>query len=216
MPRSIPAWAGETCTSYWPQKRTGVYPRVGGGNMNLRCSPLRMYGLSPRGRGKLDCREAEAESVGSIPAWAGETYFFNLSAIWSGVYPRVGGGNGRRHIAGLNAKGLSPRGRGKPAGAWATAHIEGSIPAWAGETGCPPSPSMARAVYPRVGGGNMSSPYSDTDMAGLSPRGRGKRQQAPTAAPRRWSIPAWAGETIHSPNSITGLAVYPRVGGGNA
>ena len=34
LPRSIPAWAGETTTRYKPAQTGAVYPRVGGGNLH--------------------------------------------------------------------------------------------------------------------------------------------------------------------------------------
>ena len=50
---------------------------------------------------------------------------------------------------------------------------------------------------------------------GLSPRGRGKREQAPTQQIQTRSIPAWAGETALPPKYGNAIKVYPRVGGGN-
>ena len=70
--RSIPAWAGEP----WPygisRPEKWVYPRVGGGTLNLfQCFTVGS-GLSPRGRGN-PFGVGKASSVrGSIPAWAGE------------------------------------------------------------------------------------------------------------------------------------------------
>ena len=91
----------------------------------------------------------------------------------------------------------------------------GSIPAWAGETGGRISRPPLSRVYPRVGGGNKSRAGDEDDVAGLSPRGRGKHTQAHRRAERRRSIPAWAGETsfwlLRTPPPV----VYPRVGGGN-
>ena len=71
--RSIPAWAGETTDDQPSALSTRVYPRVGGGNGADMRMPKCMPGLSPRGRGKLSAEPAAAVSVGSIPAWAGET-----------------------------------------------------------------------------------------------------------------------------------------------
>ena len=70
---SIPAWAGETKSGFRGHCRHGVYPRVGGGNkLNLLCRG-KIWGLSPRGRGKQDPASAAQTDRRSIPAWAGET-----------------------------------------------------------------------------------------------------------------------------------------------
>ena len=130
----------------------------------------------------------------------------------------MGGGNIPLPELFAHSRGLSPRGRGKPAAlrtltlpmrsipAWAgetraagfppipAAPPSGSIPAWAGETGCGNCWRPRTAVYPRVGGGN---PYADlpADVPG-------------------GSIPAWAGETPGAKAPRSAAKVYPRVGGG--
>ena len=71
----------------------GVYPRVGGGNPQVADATAVAYGLSPRGRGKLESLGAISVQLRSIPAWAGET---------NTRIPITPSGNG-----------LSPRGRGK-------------------------------------------------------------------------------------------------------
>ena len=51
MLRSIPAWAGEPVAPCSHTCYHTVYPRVGGGTVNLCFNPLLSPGLSPRGRG---------------------------------------------------------------------------------------------------------------------------------------------------------------------
>ena len=70
---SIPAWAGETASAVSRRCPAAVYPRVGGGNQNLRSASDCDIGLSPRGRGKQVELQAANRCVRSIPAWAGET-----------------------------------------------------------------------------------------------------------------------------------------------
>ena len=53
----------------------GVYPRVGGGNLENVREGMPENGLSPRGRGKPSLRAFEGLLRGSIPAWAGETHW---------------------------------------------------------------------------------------------------------------------------------------------
>ena len=111
--------------------------------------------------------------------------------------------------------GLSPRGRGKRAEAYALREAWRSIPAWAGETAITPVSHRSQWVYPRVGGGNAMSSVVAAPSRGLSPRGRGKLVDVAVAIRRRGSIPAWAGETERAFERAYGAAVYPRVGGGN-
>ena len=70
---SIPAWAGETGYRHRTGQPRRVYPRVGGGNHHVERHPLRLHGLSPRGRGKRPPTATGWAIIGSIPAWAGET-----------------------------------------------------------------------------------------------------------------------------------------------
>ena len=111
-----------------------VYPRVGGGNRGAGVNADPGAGLSPRGRGKRRQDGLAIGNAGSIPAWAGETGSAVAAPQIPRVYPRVGGGNQNERAVRFNQQGLSPRGRGKPAGAAAVAKVMGSIPAWAGET----------------------------------------------------------------------------------
>ena len=213
--RSIPAWAGETAPYAKPGPTTGVYPRVGGGNSTRRTSPKSAPGLSPRGRGKRRRSPGPAKGRGSIPAWAGETYLDPEELQIRPVYPRVGGGNGRRPGRRPHHPGLSPRGRGKPRKLAAHRPHAGSIPAWAGETAWPrPCPHRSR-VYPRVGGGNTWRKGAMRTMVGLSPRGRGKHGDFYGQMVGMGSIPAWAGETGNGLAAAQICQVYPRVGGGN-
>ena len=53
-------------------------------------------------------------------------------------------------------------------------------------------------------------------VRGLSPRGRGKHNDAIGLAEIGRSIPAWAGETATIFARVRVREVYPRVGGGNA
>ena len=169
---------------------------MGGGNAYRMPIISPEQGLSPRGRGKPSPVRKRRAKRRSIPAWAGETHRHRPSTAPCAVYPRVGGGN--RHAAQRHPRcaGLSPRGRGKHSDELAVPIAPRSIPAWAGETITPIASSVAKTVYPRVGGGNPATARYTSIVVGLSPRGRGKPIAA--ANPRRVarSIPAWAGETL--------------------
>ena len=91
------------------------------------------------------------------------------------VYPRVGGGNQAQLGYGALRQGLSPRGRGKPTRRIPAPIRARSIPAWAGETEVGHRLTIAKEVYPRVGGGNEAYECTQLHPGGLSPRGRGKQ-----------------------------------------
>ena len=214
MPRSIPACAGETITRPAQRCWSRVYPRVCGGNQcpsgiaqsggglspRVRGNPLASGadrgrpGLSPRVRGKRGRVDEGTKRKRSIPACAGETPPKVLNIRPGRVYPRVCGGNKDAARAFKAGNGLSPRVRGKRAGAAASSGKERSIPACAGETSpgaarcrqCAVYPRVCggngwggratscRGVYPRVCGGNISVPVTRIPIQGLSPRVRGK------------------------------------------
>ena len=199
--RSIPAWAGET-SQHIPVRPFGeVYPRVGGGNIQLQGQGLAAVGLSPRGRGKRPAFASRVSPRRSIPAWAGETVLPLTTRSRLKVYPRVGGGNAGGIVLHQKLVGLSPRGRGKLLGHLRIVARIGSIPAWAGETGDRRFHRPVNPVYPRVGGGNGGGAGDVKGSPGLSPRGRGKPTLCHPPPGRGGSIPAWAGETEKSPGA---------------
>ena len=129
------------------------------------------------------------------------------------VYPRVGGETALPGIVTDIARGLSPRGRGNRPVRHNSQRMARSIPAWAGK---PPAVWTGGAwcrVYPRVGGETPNATFSVRSLSGLSPRGRGNRQQRMGRARQAGSIPAWAGKPALVSVHACCPAVYPRVGG---
>ena len=176
--RSIPAWAGEPAKAPTPMLVPWVYPRVGGGTGPSQDGTAAGAGLSPRGRGNRIYPVCIPVKDGSIPAWAGEPLRLRLPRKPLPVYPRVGGGTFADVCRQLGYKGLSPRGRGRtyathfgryrPAGLSPRGrgnlepgrlhlHARRSIPAWAGEPCGERTYTITNWVYPRVGGGTVTS-----------------------------------------------------------
>ena len=174
----------------------------------------RTVGLSPRGWGNRHYPAGRILQHGSIPAWAGEPPPTTPNPPLTGVYPRVGGGTCCIVVLYPRDHGLSPRGRGNLT--FRTPGITGigSIPAWAGEPGTRRSGLTLRWVYPRVGGGTITSQLPRLATMGLSPRGRGNREDTIQLIQSDRSIPAWAGEPITPLPADWTEMVYPRVGGG--
>ncbi len=212
--RSIPAWAGEPPPGRGSRGRSRVYPRVGGGTHSISIRSRSTQGLSPRGRGNPRFCSIEVNSARSIPAWAGEPPRRLRLRRFPSVYPRVGGGTVPLCLAPPRRRGLSPRGRGNLIPFYLRVCRDRSIPAWAGE----PPALVARLgpseVYPRVGGGTCTLVNWLRKERGLSPRGRGNRQNQPSGVGSLRSIPAWAGEPASGSSGRNAGRVYPRVGGG--
>ena len=131
----------------------------------------------------------------SIPARAGETRESPAGMASRRVYPRTGGGNLPERPWYRGIQGLSPHGRGKPAGIVCLSLEIRSIPARAGETVGELYKVVEAKVYPRTGGGNAPGGLPLTPAYGLSPHGRGKRRQRYVGGGNYRSIPARAGET---------------------
>ena len=187
---------------------------MGGGTTSPFSLKKTAQGLSPRGRGNQLELLFLQPSRRSIPAWAGEPRRGELATRPPRVYPRVGGGTDVRSGGTVQIIGLSPRGRGNRAAHRRVVHHRRSIPAWAGEPTEKSGPADESWVYPRVGGGTCIIGVAGELHSGLSPRGRGNRDEDRAAPSSQGSIPAWAGE----PGTLSGAAssrwVYPRVGGG--
>ena len=128
-----PRVCGGTADTKTGQRTTSVYPRVCGGTYHLcnRAGPA--GGLSPRVRGNPDPHLALRCVTRSIPACAGEPLRLMWISTLPRVYPRVCGGTPRIDALHHHAEGLSPRVRGNQCWNLGGAHIQGSIPACAGE-----------------------------------------------------------------------------------
>ena len=214
--RSIPACAGEPPARYRAHPATPVYPRVCGGTSSRWKWTPGGRGLSPRVRGNLARRMAQAVLCWSIPACAGEPPGQSSGGWLAAVYPRVCGGTASPTWPAALSPGLSPRVRGNHLANPAAACCGRSIPACAGEP-LSLSGSLALAeVYPRVCGGTRLRPGRPAPRSGLSPRVRGNLYHDIWGKPESGSIPACAGEPIRPTRLGPRKSVYPRVCGGTA
>ena len=231
---SIPACAGEPlssarlarCLRVYPRVcgepqsvarddlTAGSIPRVCGGTSSSRSGRAERYGLSPRVRGNRKHQPRTGPGIGSIPACAGEpTPGAAQQKRRPGLSPRVRGTLYRAPGHRL-AIGLSPRVRGNRIEGQFLAHVEGSIPACAGEPTDAEMGWRSGTVYPRVCGGTVYATRAAIASAGLSPRVRGNPDGTRRADNRWGSIPACAGEPTCSGSPSWAGRVYPRVCGG--
>ena len=214
QPWSIPACAGEPARRLRRVLVNRVYPRVCGGTRNGPIVAMTTGGLSPRVRGNQVGKSGGADSIGSIPACAGEPGGAYWPTAAYEVYPRVCGGTHRVPLHDTGLYGLSPRVRGNRYRRAALRMDRGSIPACAGE----PTPNRRRirgqAVYPRVCGGTDLVCPPAQEPEGLSPRVRGNPRRCGGLRGRCRSIPACAGEPPTPCMPTSNPRVYPRVCGG--
>ena len=171
-------------------------------------------GLSPRMRGNLSLTPPELQSVGSIPAHAGEPKTMTSCRGSLGVYPRACGGTARQSSQRIQQWGLSPRMRGNRGARAPRWTPSGSIPAHAGEPGLGPCPRQRSRVYPRACGGTAGCKSCDLSQTGLSPRMRGNPRRWPEGTELSGSIPAHAGEPRGKSSRWYWIRVYPRACGG--
>ncbi len=154
-------------------------------------------------------------SGGPIPACAGETRYPGAYSLLRRAYPRMRGGNARRHQRASSRPGLSPHARGKPHETLGCGPDAGPIPACAGETRSEWGSQPHQRAYPRMRGGNFFSASWRSRSAGLSPHARGKLKTLVTGSCTMGPIPACAGETSDGDACQESPRAYPRMRGGN-
>ena len=150
-----------------------VYPRLRGGTGLLIQAGGSLEGLSPLARGNRRRAQRSRQSVGSIPACAGEPFHLLVNFSFSRVYPRLRGGTASIIRAFLVIWGLSPLARGNHGDAIAGVPRDGSIPACAGEPAGRGGHRRRSRVYPRLRGGTAPLISKLLRYPGLSPLARG-------------------------------------------
>ena len=153
----IPACAGKTKMLNRTSLTLWAHPRVCGENWAFLLLPLRMFGSSPRVRGKPRRTSYLPHLQGLIPACAGKTSTRRESALARRAHPRVCGENtgcrGRRVIV----PGSSPRVRGKLCRGSFHRRPCRLIPACAGKTILADLSHRRIGAHPRVCGENAST-----------------------------------------------------------
>ena len=165
-------------------------------------------------RGNLNGCEFFPDTLGSIPALAGEPFSAARTEMVQRVYPRACGGTLPEAITALQAQGLSPRLRGNRNLRGSEPLCKRSIPALAGEPISNRKGWKEREVYPRACGGTTNTRTGAYRPCGLSPRLRGNPVAAYQNRCLCGSIPALAGEPKLKTLAANPIPVYPRACGG--
>ena len=212
--RIIPASAGQTSTRRSSARSAADHPRECGANVEGLPAAYPLIGSSPRVRGKLPIDLVTITADRIIPASAGQTSSSVAIPAPSPDHPRECGANAADLYNSRNARGSSPRVRGKLlriAGVFPGGRI---IPASAGQT-------LMSAVlvpnftdHPRECGANSPGAAPVPSSTGSSPRVRGKHMLVEPVCSTARIIPASAGQTLWNAGaSIISGGSSPRVRG---
>ena len=181
-----------------PRRRTHqrrAHPRACGENRMKVFEALQKAGSSPRMRGKLSPARVYIAFDGLIPAHAGKTEFQDVAGWGQGAHPRACGENAGASPWSAVSSGSSPRMRGKQQWFVNAHRFHRLIPAHAGKTNKNGLPSPASPAHPRACGENFEDGQPASDVAGSSPRMRGKPPSKLNPRLFRGLIPAHAGKT---------------------
>ncbi len=210
----IPAGAGEGIALNYGATAPRVDPRGCGGGLTYAARRQLIGGGSPRVRGRVFDRLDRFAERGWIPAGAGEGNFAQHTRTPGGVDPRGCGGGGAPCVRTSQARGGSPRVRGRVAGAHREDRRCGWIPAGAGEGDAVRLMLLGMRVDPRGCGGGAIANHGLVLRSGGSPRVRGRgRRRNPLVDSPGW-IPAGAGEGHRTQPTGGSRRVDPRGCGG--
>ncbi len=171
------------------------YPRAGGEDRGVRRFMARRLGLPPRRRGRRLITNATAPTKGTTPAQAGKTGdAYQVHLLWRD-YPRAGGEDERTTWTNSLWRGLPPRRRGRPAPSPVRTMPQGTTPAQAGKTGDAYQVHLLWRDYPRAGGEDERTTWTNSLWRGLPPRRRGRPAPSPVRTMPQGTTPAQAGKT---------------------
>ena len=176
---------------------------------------LSKAGSSPLARGKPRLSPRSPLGGRLIPARAGKTENFFVSATTETAHPRSRGENLRRLLHPLAQDGSSPLARGKQPTLFPIPGTPRLIPARAGKTSAHCFHLSVVWAHPRSRGENHSVLLGDSSCFGSSPLARGKLGIADAADDAARLIPARAGKTVGSDYAIRPFRAHPRSRGEN-
>ena len=191
----IPARAGKTDGGPAAGGGPGAHPRACGENSASKSRTRWPPGSSPRVRGKRPGLQRHPARWRLIPARAGKTRSASRSPPTWRAHPRACGENVAQIRRYMEAKGSSPRVRGKRRG--------------------PRPVRVPRPAHPRACGENLMSHQSFGARPGSSPRVRGKPAVTGEPAQVTGLIPARAGKTEARTVAYIRFGAHPRACGEN-
>ncbi len=180
-----------------------------------RCASAqrRNPGPSPRARGAAVDLLNVLNVDGTIPACAGSRPDPSTEGESHGDHPRVRGEQRSMSCSIAALTGPSPRARGAESAELDRGPHAGTIPACAGSSTSPPSPSRKARDHPRVRGEQNPAPAASAADGGPSPRARGAAGELPHGSQRSGTIPACAGSRPAARTRPPARWDHPRVRG---
>ena len=152
-------------------------------------------GSSPHTRGARRRRPHPDEHRGIIPAYAGSTPFQEVSLLVSQDHPRIRGEHFGKLLSKVWNVGSSPHTRGAREPLSMKRRSARIIPAYAGSTSSPASPTPSEQDHPRIRGEHVQINRAIADGSGSSPHTRGAPASGRPASSAQGIIPAYAGST---------------------
>ncbi len=211
--RLTPASAGRTTDRSSSRTCRAAHPRVGGAD-GLRATTLRPGGGSPpRRRGGRHHRAHVHQRIRLTPASAGRTSVRTATPRSGRAHPRVGGADCVVQGTTVVTSGSPPRRRGGRSPRPRRGRRRRLTPASAGRTVGPVCQVTSSTAHPRVGGADLTMPFTDPTVTGSPPRRRGGLK-GPSFLGRCGRLtPASAGRTPRRSSRLRRSAAHPRVGG---
>ena len=211
----IPAHAGKTVLYRIRTYPNWAHPRACGENPEGQGRCARLWGSSPRMRGKHSHLRPLGFLTRLIPAHAGKTSRVQSLKPSGRAHPRACGENTETRAGARGEMGSSPRMRGKLAGCMLHRQSRGLIPAHAGKTRPRSGPVCAGRAHPRACGENGRGLCVVAEHAGSSPRMRGKPSSHEFDLTGLGLIPAHAGKTFVKCVHYVRRWAHPRACGEN-
>ena len=172
---SIPAHAGQPCSTTSTKCACRVHPRTRGATLRANNSHVPPSGPSPHTRGNLVRHVERHAPTGSIPAHAGQpTALFRVHQPRR-VHPRTRGATAPAREFYRGRAGPSPHTRGNPGTRPRRSAYRGSIPAHAGQPLIHVAGDAEHGVHPRTRGATELHHAIALNEGGPSPHTRGNR-----------------------------------------
>ncbi|STD38244.1 Domain of uncharacterised function (DUF2825) [Corynebacterium striatum] len=199
MVRLIPAYAGRTLITAFPELLLGAHPRLRGADPGLASARRRFRGSSPLTRGGRETAPEQSTPAGLIPAYAGRTYSMIGFFAPERAHPRLRGADVMLFSPSSVTWGSSPLTRGGRALDDAAEALNGLIPAYAGRTRWSLPNQPTGGAHPRLRGADLMRCGASARCNGSSPLTRGGLAWLGKLHEVTGLIPAYAGRTAPQP-----------------
>ena len=153
----IPAYAGNTSSSFRPYEYEKDHPRICGEHHGQPAVTPQNVGSSPHMRGTLFGSVPTTMHVGIIPAYAGNTMADKQHEFQHRDHPRICVEHRASHGKPTVESGSSPHMRGTPIWQARWSGVAGIIPAYAGNTTSSVASAVITGDHPRICGEHRPS-----------------------------------------------------------